>query len=379
MYQKSAQKYWLDSWHVNPSSNVDFLFIDGLRGMAVLLVVVCCHLIYVNPQASFPIRFLGAFLNSGSCGVPIFFCISGFVIALPFWKAKVNSSESCVPRGYAKRRFWKIYPPLTCSILLFTPVYFYLSGGDIGYVKTALGWLSGCSFIMPSDGRLNPVTWSLVVEVQFYLTIPVLFLLTRRFSCKMTFFLIMVLFIIAPNIFRFLVYNGTGPQFHPMINSNFPTGMDEFAAGVTVAGLLVCGRLPPILSVFGYFGLLLIPIYMFFNARYCMYGGSILSGNLLRLLIILIAFFLILMVANPLTQGAMIFKFQLLRWFGLISYELYLIHQPIILWSRTLIGTCSGNILKYILYSIGTFSLSVLLAALIYRYISLPILKNARG
>ena len=41
---------WLNAWHVNPSLNRDYDFIDGLRGIAILMVL-CCHILYVNRRS----------------------------------------------------------------------------------------------------------------------------------------------------------------------------------------------------------------------------------------------------------------------------------------------------------------------------------------
>lgn len=61
----------------------------------------------------------------------------------------------------------------------------------------------------------------------------------------------------------------------------------------------------------------------------------------------------------------------------MVSYEWYLLHQPLfqLLWN----GKTGGNVLKYLWITMGSAGGSLLLASLMYRYFSLPILKWARG
>jgi peptidoglycan/LPS O-acetylase OafA/YrhL len=129
---------WLDAWHVNPSVNRDYDFIDGLRGIAILMVL-CCHLVYINPKSGPITQFLGALSGAASGGVILFFAISGFLISWPFWKRKFAGGKQVVPPGYAKRRFWKIYPPLVLSVVILTPVYIFLNQ-DWSYVPIAAKW-----------------------------------------------------------------------------------------------------------------------------------------------------------------------------------------------------------------------------------------------
>src|SRR5450631_2192479 len=110
-------KKWLDVWHVNPSANKDFDLIDGLRGIAILMVLAC-HLIYVNPDSGPLAQFIVGVFSAGSYGVMVFFTLSGFLIAWPFWKRKVKGADTVLPPGYGWRRFWKIYPPLALSLVL---------------------------------------------------------------------------------------------------------------------------------------------------------------------------------------------------------------------------------------------------------------------
>src|SRR4029077_15797093 len=118
----NSDKNWLDAWHVNPSANREYDVIDGVRGIAILLVVLS-HLLYTPPQTSPFLHYLGGLFSAGGSGVIVFFALSGFLIAWPFWKRKWNGATQAVPWGYGWRRFWKIYPPLALSVIVLTPLY----------------------------------------------------------------------------------------------------------------------------------------------------------------------------------------------------------------------------------------------------------------
>src|ERR1041384_2385653 len=118
-----ARGGWLDRWHVNPTLSKDYDVIDGLRGIAILMVIAC-HMLYTNPAAGSLTHFIGGVFAAGTWGVTLFFTISGFLISHPFWKRKVQGSPQTIPSGYGWRGFWKSYSPLALSIILLAPIYF---------------------------------------------------------------------------------------------------------------------------------------------------------------------------------------------------------------------------------------------------------------
>lgn len=68
---KLPEKHWLDVWHVNPSVNRNYDFIDGLRGIAILMVLVCHH-VYVNSKSGPAIQFIGGILGLADMGLRSF-------------------------------------------------------------------------------------------------------------------------------------------------------------------------------------------------------------------------------------------------------------------------------------------------------------------
>jgi len=195
--KKSNGKFWLDSWHVSPSVNRDYDFIDGLRGIAILMVVIGHHF-YINPKSAGLTQYVGSLVGTGGCGVTLFYALSEFLISWGFWKRKVTSAKTTTPQCYAQRRFWKIYPPLAFSILLLTPFYSVLNS-DWSYFPLAAKWLTGWAFILPVSGKMNPVMWTLVIEVQFYVTLPLVFLCLKRVSPKRSLAIITTLFFVGAN------------------------------------------------------------------------------------------------------------------------------------------------------------------------------------
>lgn len=368
---------WLDAWHVNPSVNRDYDFIDGLRGVAILMVL-CCHCIYINPNAGPIIQFLGALCNAAAGGVVLFFAISGFLISWPFWKRKFARNEQAAPPGYAQRRFWKIYPPLALSILILTPVYIILNH-DGSYLPLAAKWLMGIPFLLPVSGKLNPVMWTLVIEVQFYITLPLVFIMLKKVSGRVCLWLIPLLFLVGPMIFR--AGTGLSPTFNPQINPHYPSGLDAFCLGILMAGLDTHGLLGKKFARLAMGGLVLWPLALVLAAWSHAHAGleSSPMGNKFLWMEEIGSACLLCYVANPTQSVARLLCAPSLRWCGIISYEWYLFHQPMVNWARLLFGPASGNVALYLAIVGGSFLASGILSALIYRCFSLPILKYGRS
>ncbi|MBS1532639.1 MAG: acyltransferase [Bacteroidetes bacterium] len=118
-------------------------------------------------------------------GVPIFFCISGFLIYNSF---KRNSNDI---RKYFKNRFLRLYPGLwMCFIATMVLLFLFgiLTFSDLGN-RSILGWIA-CQttffqFYTPpilrswGVGTPNGSLWTLTVEVQFYILVPLLFYVIR--------------------------------------------------------------------------------------------------------------------------------------------------------------------------------------------------------
>ena len=373
----SPRGSWLESWHVNPSLNKDYDSIDGLRGIAILLVVLC-HSVYTNPAAAGFVHFVGGIFTAGTFGVTVFFTLSGFLISLPFWKRKVRNEKRAVPPGYFGRRFWKIVPPLALSIVLFALLYAWRED-DRCYLWIAAQWFTALPFFASVSGKLNPVMWSLIVEVHFYAVLPLVFIGFKRFSAKTCLCAIPALFIVVPAAARFC-YLGHGLQLAltPLIEVRFPAQMDAFALGILIAGLETMGRLPKSAARLGDVGFLLLGAALVAQSAADLHPGHPYLREIIAYGAKLASGMLLCYIANPVHPRSMALCLPSLRWLGIVSYEIYLIHQPLLLWARNDWGPASGNVFKYALVLGTPVALTFLIAAGAYRYFSLPLLKFGR-
>ncbi len=121
-------------------------------------------------------------------GVPIFFAISGFLISASFER---NSSL----RTYGRNRLLRIVPGLWCVVLLTIPVA-WAFGFSFLHVR-ALAWLAAQlvalvytpGFLKPFGfGSYNGALWTIPIELQFYVVLPVFYGLTRRAKDRTTWF-----------------------------------------------------------------------------------------------------------------------------------------------------------------------------------------------
>lgn len=172
--------------------------IDGLRAIAILFV-----LLFHGGLKLFP---------SGFIGVDIFFVISGFLITTIIHTSLQNNRFSFTE--FYSRRLWRLQPVLLCLIVLTSLVtlFFYLPDDLMHYFKSARKttlFISNTFFervttdYFSANNNQLPLlhTWSLSIEWQCYLLLPIaLYLLYRVFGkshMSRVIYLLTLLFLVA--------------------------------------------------------------------------------------------------------------------------------------------------------------------------------------
>jgi peptidoglycan/LPS O-acetylase OafA/YrhL len=190
--------------------------------------------------------------------------------------------------------------------------------------------------------------------------------------------MIPLLFLVVPVIFR--AWTGLQPTHSPDINSHFPSALDAFCLGILVAGLDNQGGLAKGWAALGTAGLILwaliLPL-MAWITTHADWHGSLADKAVpwLQKIASGCALFFIVNPKHPMTG---FLSSPSLRWCGIISYEWYLFHQPVIVWARQNFSA-HGDIAVYVAMVGGSILLSTTFSAAVYRWFSLPILKRGRG
>jgi peptidoglycan/LPS O-acetylase OafA/YrhL len=160
--------------------------VDGLRGIAILMVVLF-H-IYISSRFAFQLMGIGipfefhTFTQAGYFGVQIFFFVSGFCLMLPYAAAACGKRPYPQLSEYVSRRFWKIVPSYYLALFFVAfidPIDAQPGISRANDVIVHALFLHG--FFEQAYTSLNSNFWSLAVEVEFYVFFPlVAWLMTKR-------------------------------------------------------------------------------------------------------------------------------------------------------------------------------------------------------
>ena len=152
--------------------------IDGLRTLAVLTVVFF-HLDdqLGKPEVSGVVdRAFTSVVRRGFLGVPIFFAISAFIVALPFAQRWLGGGKSVGLGRFYLRRLTRLEPPYIFNLLAIWLLGAAVGWWTLGGILKSLGasLLYQHNQIFGEFSFINSVAWSLEVEFQFYLLAPLL-------------------------------------------------------------------------------------------------------------------------------------------------------------------------------------------------------------
>lgn len=324
--------------------------IDGLRALAVTTVVLF--------HAGVP-----GFAN-GFVGVDIFFVISGFLITSII--ARENSEGGFSYRAFVMRRVRRILPALTFVMLACIPFAYWLMLPDPlenfgqSLVATALSannillWLTTGYWDLASEYKPLLHTWSLGVEEQFYIFYPFLLLLALRLPLAWCYGMLGGLAVLS---FAWMVHSLTSDPEAAFYLLHM-RAWQLLTGGI--AGLVVTrsgvGKRP---------WLALVGLVMILVALIDWPGKGLPMAVTLVLATFGSAFYLIWAISvHPVTW---IFTRRMVIFVGLISYSLYLWHQPVFAFLR--VGfferPTQSMFLLGILVSTG-------LAVLSWRYVEKP-------
>jgi peptidoglycan/LPS O-acetylase OafA/YrhL len=148
--------------------------IESLRALSALAVVACHGYALTNglDLATYHGRVI---LGGGFIGVDVFFALTGYLIFLPFARRYFGDRRSVDLRGYALNRALRILP-LYYSVLIVLAVVDAVPSSL--FVRFAL---FGENFREALVAKaLDGSMWSLVVELHFYLLLPLLAWLIAR-------------------------------------------------------------------------------------------------------------------------------------------------------------------------------------------------------
>lgn len=294
------------------SWNPQYKSLDHWRGIAALWVMVFHGFGGIYDKSLHPIvEQLKSLAAPGWLGVHLFFVISGYCIAASVYRLILNNGSSW---KFIQNRFRRLMPTYWLAFLLtiilnIVPSPFY-KVNIWNIIPTSLqSWIGNLFLIQP---YLNVpfyvvVYWSLVVEIGFYCIVFLILLIEEKINLKtaiITGLLLGIISILIPEI----------PQL------GFLTFWSEFVCGFLVFIALFAKH-----QNHQYYQMLSLLLILIFGtlgilSKYTLQNNQVFFAAIFSIILYCLYFY-----DNEIDS---IVQIKWLKWIGLISYSLYLLHIP---------------------------------------------------
>jgi peptidoglycan/LPS O-acetylase OafA/YrhL len=346
---------------MNDSISSQITFLNGIRGLAILLVIF----------------YHAGFIKFGYVGVDIFFILSGFLITMIIYKETIKNKFSFIE--FYKNRVLRIFPMallvISLSIFIGYFVLFYNEFQELlNYMHYALTLRANNLAMNNVDyfdlgANFKPLIhfWSLSIELQFYIAVPFLlhFFINKKMHKELIFtlslFISISLFYLFFHInFPTIYYSSIGRIYQFLFGSLLSIILFHYRTKLDFIETISNKKLTVINSL-----LLALLFYIIFIDTKLVFILKSFSVSVLFIIFIGMNF----LKENKLVS--LLFSNKPIVYIGMISYSLYLIHYPIFAFSRILYD-------RYLNFNetIILLLLVTIISTITYFYIEKPIMNK---
>ncbi|CAN5645866.1 hypothetical protein BH20ACT2_BH20ACT2_19780 [soil metagenome] len=318
--------------------------LEGIRGIAVLAVVAyhATRLVLTRAEGNWDegISWLWWWMATGRFGVDVFFVLAGFLVVASWASARQRTASlGAAARDFAARRAWRVLPPYWVSLLVLVPLVApQLLGvdgwGDLARLVTVQQYFDTD---LPSE--VNVVYWSLTTEVHFYFLVPLVAWLLHRVGGW-------PLVLAAVGLGLWWAHSdGRGELPASFIGGRLHHFVIGAAAGQLVRRHLAgaSSRLVRVIirpGVGWALALSMVGLGIYHGATYGRPDTKHIEGTLHIVASFVLAALVIRLVCGP---GGTVCDRPWPRFFGLISYSIYLWHFPVLEHGLPVLGLASDG------------------------------------
>ena len=333
--------------------------IDGLRAIAILPVI----LFHAGIKT----------FSGGYIGVDVFFVISGYLITSIILEEKNKNNFSII--NFYERRARRILPALSSVLLFSTFAAFLLMPADFlksysqslisvtTFVSNIYFYFTTGYFSNLADEKPLLHTWSLAVEEQYYLIFPIMIAVFWSLRRKRLIFLIAASAAASLLLSEFLSSRKPNVNFYLIFSRSWELLFGSLIAFITLNKLSIKKSQRELI---GFLGLLMIFYSIFFFDKHTRFPSF-------YTLFPVIGTCLIIVFSDSNTRVGRFLSNKFFVFIGLISYSLYLWHQPMLafMWLK--------NIEKPSIPMLaGIIGLTFALAYVSWKYIETPFRDKKR-
>lgn len=349
----------------NRHQSESFPLIDVMRAVAALLVLVY-HVIAIAGWQTFPASWWSAPFREGWMGVDMFLVISGFVITLSAAR-NFQANPHGFRRRFMARRIWRVAPLYIATslvFLFFVQPQILTAGANYLALQVVTHSLFVHNLHHSTHGAVNGPTWSIGLEMQFYVLVIVCIpWLVRQRPWTILLGCVLLSWTYRYITVQVLPPGETPPIIQMIYATQLPGTLDNFAIGIALALIKIqwpehkwLAQNSRVFVIWLVIALVLSAFWwiVFWPKKYYwIYPDMIVFWR--TLLAAASGAWLAVFITCPRQTDWISGP---LRYLGRISYGIYLWHMPILLALKSVLGANQSLLLVWVL------SATLLMAAL---------------